>query len=295
MGNSVRLFAGLIAANAAAWVWALAAFHDKSMLLGTAFLAWSLGLRHAVDADHIAAIDNVTRRLLQTGTAPVSTGLFFALGHSAVVTLVAIAAAEAAPSVVDRLEQWSGIGTLLSVVFLLVIAAVNLALLRADGGGALARLCRPLFRLITRPWHMLFLGFLFGLGFDTATEIALLGLSATQGAQGLAVGSILVLPALFAAAMALVDTADAALMVRVYGRALVRPIYNRVITLASVAVAVGVAGIELAGFMVERWQPSDAFWGTMGLVVIGLFVAIWIGGAAFSRARRQEAGEAAAD
>jgi high-affinity nickel-transport protein len=323
MSKSVGLFSGLIAANAGAWAWALAVFGDRPVLLGTALLAWSLGLRHAVDADHIAAIDNATRKLMQAGGQPVSAGMFFALGHSAVVVLVAVASAMAAPLLGGQLEQWSAIGTLVSVLFLLAIALVNLVILRAnwralrtgcfDGpptdGGLLVRLCRPLFRLIARPWHMLLLGFLFGLGFDTATEIALLGLSATQAAQGLPTSSILVFPALFAAAMALVDTADSALMVRAYGWALASPIrrltYNLVITSVSVAVAVIVAGIQLFAFLAERWQPSGTFWGTMarlsehadgvGLVIIGVFVSIWIGAVVLSRHKRLAESEAAAD
>jgi high-affinity nickel-transport protein len=322
MRRVAGIFGLLILANAAVWGWALAAFQGQPMLLGLSLLAWSLGLRHAVDADHIAAIDNVTRKLLQAGRRPISVGLFFALGHSAVVALAAAGLAMAVPLLGDRFEAWRHIGgligTLVSVLFLLAIAATNLVVLRStwradrDGPsaeGGLVRLCRPLFRLITRPWHMFFLGFLFGLGFDTATEVALLGLSASQAAQGMSIWAILVFPALFAAAMALVDTADGVLMLRAYGWAFADPVrrlrYNVAITLVSVVVAVAVAGFQILGLVGEEGGPSGAFWDTIGrlndhadavgLAIIGVFVAIWIGAVLLHRARRADESGAAAD
>jgi high-affinity nickel-transport protein len=315
------LFGLLLAVNAAAWGWALVVFHDRPVLLGTSLLAWSLGLRHAVDADHIAAIDNVTRKLMQEGSRPLTVGLFFALGHSSVVALAALGVAAAVPLFGGRLEVWTRIGgtigTLVSVFFLLAIAATNLVILRSNGqdrqaapnGGLLARLCRPLFALIRRPWHMMVLGVLFGLGFDTATEVALLGLSATQAAHGASAGAILVFPALFATAMALVDTADGVLMTRAYGWALADPVrrlrYNRVLTLVSVAVAVVVAAIELLGLLSERWAQSGTFWDTIGhlndnadgvgLVIVGVFVALWIGAVVLYRSRRAQENTVVAD
>jgi nickel/cobalt transporter (NiCoT) family protein len=330
------IFGLLILANAAAWAWALVAFHGEPVLLGMALLASTLGLRHAVDADHIAAIDNVTRKFLQTGRRPLSVGLFFALGHSTVVALAVAGLAVAVPLLGDRFESWRHvgglIGTMVSVLFLLAIAAANLVSLRSNwralrttrrgdadaaqdldslsaGGGLLARLCRPLVRLITQPWHMFFLGFLFGLGFDTATEVALLGLSASQAAQGMSIWMILVFPALFAAAMALIDTADGVLMLRAYGWAFDKPArrlrYNLAITLISVVVAVAVAGFQLLGLIGEEWGPTGAFWDTIGrlndhtdgvgLAIIGVFVAIWIGAMLLHRSRRAKGGEAAAD
>jgi high-affinity nickel-transport protein len=213
-----------------------------------------------------------------------------------------------------------------SAFFLLAIAAANVAVLRSlwrargagqaaedpdrlAGGGLLARMARPVFGLIGRPWHMYFLGALFGLGFDTATEVALLGLSASHAAHGTSPWMILVFPALFAAAMALVDTADGVLMTRAYGWALAGPerrlTYNLTVTLASVVVAVAVAGVVLLGLARERWGQSGKFWDTigglndnadgLGLVIVGAFVAIWIGAAAFYRATRTQEGGAAAD
>ena len=332
----VGLLGSLILANVAAWAWALVAFHDQPVLLGTALLAWSLGLRHAVDADHIAAIDNVTRKLMQSGRRSVTVGLFFALGHSAVVALVVAGLAVATPLLGGRLESFREIGglvgTLASALFLFAIAIVNLVILRslwrifrrvrAGGryaeedldavlrdGGFLVRLCRPLFGLITRPWHMLLLGFLFGLGFDTATEVALLGLAASQSAHGLTLWSVLVFPALFAAGMSLVDTADGALMAGAYGWAFVKPVrklyYNLTITSVSVVVAVAVGSIEVFGLLRERLGSSGAFWDTitrlndnadsLGFAIIGVFVSIWIGAIALYRSRRRDEADAAAD
>jgi len=330
------LLGSLILANVAAWAWALVAFQDQPVLLGTALLAWSLGLRHAVDADHIAAIDNVTRKLMQEGRPSVTVGLFFALGHSAVVALVVAGLAVATPLLGERFEAFKEIGgligTLVSALFLFAIAIVNLVILRSlwrifrrvrDGGryvaedldaalrgsGLLVRLCRPLFGLITRPWHMLLLGFLFGLGFDTATEVALLGLAASQSAHGLPFLSVLVFPALFAAGMSLVDTADGALMAGAYGWAFEKPVrklyYNIVITSVSVAVAVVVGSIEVFGLLGERLGSSGVFWGTiarlndnadsLGFVIIGVFVSIWIGAVVFYRHKRRDEVDAAAD
>jgi high-affinity nickel-transport protein len=321
------LFGSLVAANLAGWSCALAAFHDRPVLLGTAFLAWSLGLRHAVDADHIAAIDNVTRKLVQAGRQPLSVGLFFALGHSAVVALAVALLAVAAPALEQWREAGSLIGTLLSAGFLFAIAIVNLAIFRstwrsfrrvqagakasdaAPANGLLARLARPLFALIAEPWHMLPLGFLFGLGFDTATEIALLGLSATQAANGLPVGAALVFPALFAAAMALVDSADGVLMLNAYGWASTRPTrrlaYNLTITFISIGVAFAVGTVELLGLLHQRLDGSGRFWDAIGrlngnadivgFVIIGVFVAVWIGALALHRYRRPDEADAAAD
>jgi high-affinity nickel-transport protein len=219
----VGIYALLIVLNVTAWAWAMIVFRDHTVLLGTALLAYGFGLRHAVDADHIAAIDNVTRKLMQAGQRPVSVGLYFALGHATVVVLASAAIAEAATAFTRHFDRFQGlgsvIGTLVSTIFLFSIATMNLVVLRAvwrsfrrlrRGGsyvaedfdlllnsrGLLARLFRPLFSIITRSWHMWPLGFLFGLGFDTATEVGLLGLSATQAAKGISGWSIMVFPAL---------------------------------------------------------------------------------------------------
>ena len=308
--NRIAAIYGLLAlANLAAWAWALVVFHDRPVLLGTALLAYGFGLRHAVDADHIAAIDNVTRKLMQAGQRPATVGLYFAIGHSAVVFIAVAILAAGTAALTGTLDRWRPVGglvgTTVSILFLLAIAASNLALLAAmartpaapgpapdhllEHRGFLARLFRPVFRLVTRPWHMAPLGILFGLGFDTATEIALLGVAATQASHGIPVSSILVFPALFAAAMALVDTTDGILMLRAYGWAAIEPTrkraYNIAITALSVLVAALVATVETLGLLREQLELEGRFWtavatlndnmGALGLTVIALFAAAW--------------------
>lgn len=310
----------LIGSNLAAWGWALLLFRDHPVLLGAALLAYGFGLRHAVDADHIAAIDNVTRKLVQEGKRPLLVGFFFALGHSSVVTLAVAGVAATATLLAAHFEAFravgSVIGTLVSAAFLLAIAAMNLVILRSvwhvyrdvrRGGhyveedfdlllnsrGLLARLFRPLFRLITRSWHMFPLGFLFGLGFDTATEISLLGIAASETARGLSIWSIMVFPALFAAGMTLVDTTDGVLMLGAYDWAFVNPLrklyYNLVITSLSALVALVIGGIEVLGLAGDRFGWEGWFWSgvegvsdhlnEVGFILVGLFIAVWIGSA----------------
>lgn len=306
----LSLYAVLIPLNLVVWVWALALFHGQPLLLGTALLAYSLGLRHAVDADHIAAIDNVTRKLMQDGQRPVAAGLCFALGHSAVVLLVTAGVALGSATLARGFEHWKGVGALVgtsvSAAFLLVIALANIVILMdvwrsfqhvrrggryepAAATGPLARLLRPAFRLIGRSWHMMPLGFLFGLGFDTATEVMLLGISATQATQGGSFAVILVFPALFAAGMALVDTTDGIMMLNAYQWAYVKPIrklwYNLTITAVSVAVALLVGGIETLGLVGSRMGLDGWFWDAvgdlnanfnlLGFGIVGLFLAAW--------------------
>ena len=313
----VGIYALLALFNVGAWLWALIAFHGQPLLLGTGLVAWSFGLRHAVDADHIAAIDNVTRKLMQDGRRPVTVGFFFALGHSAVVVLVAVAVAATAAALENRFEAWKTVGgivsTSVSALFLFLIAGMNIVILRGvwvtfnkvrrgepyvdadldlllNGRGLLARLFRPLFRLVSNPLWMLPLGFLFGLGFDTATEISLLGLSASQASQGLSIWIVLVFPILFAAGMTLVDTTDGILMLGAYEWAFVRPIrklyYNLTITLVAVVVALLIGGIEALGLFGGQLGLRGGFWdavGTLndnfdnlGFVIIGVFLAAWL-------------------
>ncbi len=310
------LYAVLLAANGAAWLAALITFRQHPVLLGTALLAYSFGLRHAVDADHIAAIDNVTRKLMQDGARPAATGFFFSLGHSTIVVLASVAIAATAAVFRGRLDTVHSIGgvigTTVSSLFLLAVAAMNIVILLGvyrsfrrvksgqpfrdgdlnmllAGGGLLARLCRPLFAVIGQSWHMYPLGILFGLGFDTATEIGLLGISATQASQGLSVWSILIFPALFTAGMSLVDTTDSILMLGAYEWAFVKPIrklyYNLTITFVSVLVALVVGGIEALGLVREELGLTGLFWdgigalngnsGMIGYLIIGIFAVSW--------------------
>jgi nickel/cobalt transporter (NiCoT) family protein len=315
--KSARLIAGLIAFNVLAWVWAFVAFRHYPLLLGTSLLAYSLGLRHAVDADHIAAIDNVTRKLMQEGKRPLFAGLFFSLGHSTIVVaataLIAATAMAVQTSFAGFREIGGIIGTSVSSLFLFAIAAMNLLVLRgvwrafrrvrrgeacrdedidmlAVGGGPLARIARPLFRLIGKSWHMYPLGFLFGLGFDTATEIGLMGIAAAEAARGMPVWSILAFPVLFTAGMSLIDTADSLLMTGAYGWAFMKPIrklyYNLTVTLVSVLIAVLVGGIEALGLIADRLQLKGGLWdftaslsehfGVLGYGIVGMFAGCWL-------------------
>jgi high-affinity nickel-transport protein len=323
----IGIYSLLIFANLAAWAWAALIFRQHPVLLGTALLAYSFGLRHAVDADHIAAIDSATRRLMQEGKRPVGVGFFFAMGHSTVVILAAAGVAGTATAAAGSFEQFKAvgaiIGTSVSALFLFAVAALNLIILRGvwrsfrhvrKGGryaeedfdlllnsrGLLTRLFRPAFRLVSESWHMYPLGFLFGLGFDTASEVALLGISATAAAKGVSLWSIMVFPALFAAGMSLIDTTDGVLMVGAYGWAFLKPIrklyYNLAITFVSVALAVLIGGIEALGLLGDQLGLRGRFWdgigalnanfNFLGFAVIGLFIAAWIGSIIVYRYRR---------
>jgi len=313
----VALYGLLGAFNLGAWCWAFVAFHRFPVLLGTAFLAYSFGLRHAVDADHIAAIDNVTRKLMQQGKRPVAVGLMFSLGHSTIVIVGSIAIAATALALQHRIdsvrESGGVIGTLVSALFLFAIALVNLIVLQAvirsfmrvrrgepyveedfdlllGNRGFLSRLFRPMFNLIRTSWHMYPLGILFGLGFDTATEIGLLGISAAEASKGLSLSSILVFPALFAAGMSLIDSTDNILMLGAYGWAFVKPVrklyYNITITSVSVVVALAVGGIEALGLMVNQFHLTGGVWGLVGKLndnfgmlgygIVALFALSWV-------------------
>jgi nickel/cobalt transporter (NiCoT) family protein len=316
-GKAIGLYAFLLTGNVAAWLWALVEFHDRPVLLGLAFLAYSFGLRHAFDADHIAAIDNVTRKLMQEGRRPLAAGFFFSLGHSSVVVGLAVVIALTTTALQDRFDSFKeiggAIGTTVSALFLFVIAAANIVVLAQvyrtfqsvkNGGrfaeedvdhllshrGLLGRIFRPAFRLIERSWHMYPLGLLFGLGFDTATEVGLLGISATQASQGLSLWSILIFPALFTAGMSLMDTADSTIMVGAYGWAFVRPIrklyYNMTITFVSVVAALVIGGVEALGLIGDKLALQGPFWsfiagvsdnlGLLGYGIVGFFIASWI-------------------
>jgi nickel/cobalt transporter (NiCoT) family protein len=326
-GKVLGIYSLLLVFNGAAWLWAIVALRHFPVLLGTAFLAYSFGLRHAVDADHIAAIDNVTRKLMQEGKRPIAVGFMFSLGHSTIVLLGSMTIAWTTLVLQQRVnvvkEIGGMVGTLLSIIFLFGIAVVNLVVLRSiwrtfsrvregepyveedldlllGGRGLLARLFRPMFRMITRSWHMYPLGVLFGLGFDTATEIGVLGISAAEASKGLSLWSILIFPALFAAGMALIDTTDNILMLGAYGWAFVKPIrklyYNLTITSVSVVVAFVVGGIEALGLLVGRFHLKGTFWnavsrlnenfGTLGYFIVGLFFFSWVASVAFYKWRR---------
>jgi len=312
----VAIYLLLFAINVVAWVWAALALSGRPAVLGTAFLAYVLGLRHAVDADHIAAIDNVVRKLMQEGKRPVSAGLFFSLGHSLVVTIAVAVIVGTAFALEGRLHPFKVIGSIIgtgaSAFFLLAIAAINLVILRGvwksfrrarrgepvaeheldmllSGRGLLARIFRPLFRMVSRSWQMFPIGFLFGLGFDTATEITLFTVVATQASGGMSFATVMSFPAMFTAGMTLIDTTDSVLMVGAYGWAFLNPIrkiwYNLTITAISVLVASLIGGIEALGLISDQLGLAGGFWDTIGkmndglanfgYLVIGIFVVSW--------------------
>lgn len=315
--NIARLYAFLIVLNLGAWALAFAAFSKQPILLGTAILAYTFGLRHAVDADHISAIDNVTRKLMQERKRPVAVGFFFSLGHSTIVVALSVAIAIAASVVktqIPSLQSFGGlVGTSVSAAFLLIIAAINIVVLadifrtfrEVRGGriyndqsldeilnqrGLMGRFFRPLLKIVDKSWKMYPIGVLFGLGFDTATEIGLLGITAVQAGKGLPVYDILIFPLLFTAGMSLLDTTDGVLMLGAYGWAFVKPMrklyYNMVITLVSVLVAVVIGGIEALSIVAGQLKLHGGIWdgidslsgqfGTLGFIILGIFIASWV-------------------
>jgi nickel/cobalt transporter (NiCoT) family protein len=313
----VAIYLLLFAFNAVVWTWAFAALSSHPTLLGTALLAYVLGLRHAVDADHIAAIDNVVRKLMQEGKRPISAGLFFSLGHSLVVAIAVAVIVGTAFALQGKLHPFKVIGSVIgtgtSSFFLLTIAAINLFILRGvwrsfqrarrgepvadqeldhllSGRGLLARMFRPLFRMVRRSWQMFPLGFLFGLGFDTATEITLFTVAGSQASDGMSFGTVMIFPALFAAGMTLIDTSDSVLMVGAYGWAFLNPIrkiwYNLTITAISALVAMLIGGIEALGLIADKLELNGVFWDAIGRLnkelagfgyfVVAIFIASWI-------------------
>ena len=299
----IVIYAALVGANAIVWLLAflfLAPSH--AVLLGTALLAYTFGLRHAVDPDHISAIDNVTRKLMQEGKQPVAVGFYFSLGHSTIVVAMTLAIVLAAGAVRVHLPSLEGLGSLLgtgvSAAFLFIIAAINAFVLvdilrgirrgregeklssltldeSLDRRGLLGRIFKPLLRLVSRSRDMYLIGLLFGLGFDTATEVGLLGIAAIEAGKGLPIWTILLFPALFTVGMSLIDTTDGILMLGAYGWAFLNPArklyYNLTITSASVFVAVLVACVELAGIVGGGAQLA---W--LGSAIVGFFALAWV-------------------
>jgi nickel/cobalt transporter (NiCoT) family protein len=286
--------------------------------LGLGVTAYTLGMRHAFDADHIGAIDNVTRKLMSEGQRPLSAGFFFSLGHSTVVFALATLLAfgirglsGAVESDSSGLHQVTGlIGPSVSGAFLLLIGTLNLVILvgivkvfrrmrhgelderelerRLDSRGFMNRLYGRATRAIRKPWQMYPLGLLFGLGFDTATEIGLLASAgAAAASSGIPFYAILCLPVLFAAGMSLLDTIDGAFMSFAYGWAFARPVrkiyYNITVTALSVAVALIVGSIELIAVLSDRLSLTGGVWdvvsgidlNVVGYAIAGLFVATW--------------------
>jgi nickel/cobalt transporter (NiCoT) family protein len=285
--------------------------------VGVGLTAYMLGVRHAFDADHIASIDNTTRKLVGEGRSSVSAGFWFSLGHSSVVfvaSLLLVAGVRSVAGVVQdensAVAQTLGlIGTLVAGTFLLLIGVMNLGAAfgiarvfrRMRTGefdeaelerhlhrrGFLTRVLGRVVRRVSKPWHLYPVGLLMGLGFDTATQVALLVLAAGSAAFVLPWYAILVLPVLFAAGMSLFDTADGILMSRAYGWAFLKPIrkvfYNLAVTLLSVTVALVIGLLVLIGLVVERFdlESGPLLWvasldlGHVGFAIVGLFVLTW--------------------
>jgi len=286
--------------------------------LGLGLLAYSLGLRHAFDADHIAAIDNTTRKLMTDGKRPVSVGFWFSLGHSSIVFglcfLLGIGVRALAGSVTNDgslLHSVTGlVGTLVSGLFLLLIGVLNLVVLRHILGvfrtmrrgefdeaelerrlaerGAMNRLLSGLTKAVRKPWQMYPVGLLFGLGFDTATEVSLLVLAGGAAVFNLPWYAILTLPVLFAAGMSLLDSIDGCFMNFAYGWAFANPVrkvfYNITVTALSVAVALVIGLIELTGLLADKLDITSgplAWLGGLdlnyvGYAIVGLFVLTWL-------------------
>jgi high-affinity nickel-transport protein len=285
--------------------------------VGTGITAYTLGLRHAFDADHISAIDNTTRKLMAEGKRPMSVGFFFSLGHSTIVFMLAFLFAIGVKALNGQVKNDSStlhnvtnwIGTGVSGTFLYVIAALNVVILwgiikvflemrtgkyneeqleqQLNSRGLMNRFFGRFTKTITKPWQMYPIGVLFGLGFDTATEVALLFLAAGAAGAGLPFYAILCLPILFAAGMSLLDTIDGSFMNFAYGWAFSKPVrkvfYNITITGLSAMVALVIGTIEIVGLVATTLNAHGSFWAwwenininTLGFIIVGMFVATW--------------------
>lgn len=309
LGSCLLLF------NVLVWLGVIVASRSYAVLIGSAFLAYSFGLRHAVDPDHIAAIDNTTRKLMQEGKHPVGVGLFFSLGHSSVVVALSAILALSSSYAKHNLATWQHaggvIGTSVSAGFLLIIGIINLVVLvdivhtwhqvrlgdafdaqtlesYLQNRGLITRLLKPLLRTVQQSWNMYPIGVLFGLGFDTASEVGLLALSAVAGANGLPFWAVLLLPLSFTAGMSVVDSIDGVLMLGAYGWAFVKPVrklyYNMSITMISVFIALFIGGIEGLQALGSQTGASGGIWAlanrmslqNMGFYIIGTFVVAWL-------------------
>ena len=336
-GRLGLMAAVVLAVNVIGWgifVFAIAPHHFRykglGIGLGVALTAWTLGARHGFDADHISAIDNTTRKLMADGGRPLGTGFFFALGHATILVLVGAGLCVAARAVFGAIvnpdsgfETTGGvIGTSLSAGFLYLIAALNLVVLagilkvfrqirqgtfdeeelerQLQTRGLMYRFFGRFMRSITKSWHMFFVGAVFGIGFDTATEVLLLSATATAATQGLPWYAVLSLPLLFAGGLTIFDTLDGFFMNFAYGWAFARPVrkvyYNLVITGLSIAVALLIGTIEIASVLSDKLNLHGGIWDLManfninqaGYIVVGLFIAVWFAAVAYWKIARIE-------
>lgn len=274
-----KIVLSLVLVNALMLTTLLVLSHAYPALFSAGLLALSFGLRHAVDADHIAAIDNVTRRLIAEGKQPLLVGLWFSLGHSGVVCIICVATACGA-EYLQNSGLFEGVGAMVSTAVsasvLFLIGTANLVALlssrkhTSDGGhshahaqGVIARCCPTVLGLVDAEWKMFGLGFFFGLGFETSSEVALLALAAMSPGQGIPPLATLLLPLLFAGGMSLIDTLDGLLMSWAYGYATTtsgRVDYNSFLTVASSMIAIAVGGVELLGCIQSQLKLGGPFW-----------------------------------
>jgi len=306
------LTAAAVIANFGAWVCALMIFHQRPALMGVCLLAWCYGLRHAMDADHLVAIDTVIRKMMQRGLRPYSIGAWFSLGHTSIVMLATIALAAAHSAFMNHLGWFSDVGsvtgTIISAVFLLFMALSNMLILFSvtrrffqykrgvkapdnlpgdQPAVRRGRLMNTVFRGVNRNWHMFLVGVVFGLGFESATEVSLLGIASAT--TGIAVWSILVFPLLFGTGMMLIDTLDNVLMINAYGWAFNQPqrklVYNMVVTGASIILALMIGGGEILSYLARKEVLHGPGWnsfavitdnpGMTGAGIAGLFCIMW--------------------
>jgi nickel/cobalt transporter (NiCoT) family protein len=298
--------------------------------LGVAVTAWFLGFRHAFDADHISCIDNTTRKLMADGKRPLSGGFFFSFGHATIVMAVGVGITVAARAVFGAVVNPSSayetaggtIGTLVSAGFLYLIALLNLIVLagifkvfrdmrrgaydeaqleaQLQARGLMYRFFGRFMRSIRHPWQLYFVGLVFGIGFDTTTEVVLLAATAYAAIQGLPYYAVLALPFLFAGGLMLFDTLDGLFMNFAYGWAFARPVrkvyYNLVITGLSIGAAFIIGTIEILGVLTDELHLNGAFWNivanfninTAGFAIVALFIAVWVGALAYWRFGRVE-------
>lgn len=304
--------------------------HYRGLGIGIAVTAYTLGLRHAFDADHISAIDNTTRKLMSDGQRPLSVGYFFSLGHSTIVVAIGIGIVVAEKTVYSAvsnnnssLEQFGGVfGTIVSAAFLYLIALMNVVILvgivkiwrsmrrgeydeaaleaQLQQRGFMNRFFGRWMRSINKPWQMYPVGVVFGMGFDTATEVALLATTALLATQHIAWYAILVLPILFTAGMSIMDTLDGCFMNTAYGWAFMKPVrkvyYNLTITGLSVAICYFIGTIEVLGLIPQELHWHGPFWSFMenfdinkaGFVIVGMFIATWLLAVGIWKAARVE-------
>ncbi len=305
--QKTRLYSVILGLNMAAWTAAIYAFHASPAMFGIAIAAYGFGLRHAMDADHVAAIDNVSRKLIKSGTDATFVGFNFALGHSAVVVAAVLGIAfftRAGGG--EQLFEGTMAGGIISSAFLLTIGIANLFLLKdilpashdvkrnarhSDHKpiGIIARFLRPLIDKVQSAKWMMPLGFLFGLGFETATEIAILSGASFHASQGMSIGTILIFPCLFAAGMMLVDSLNASMMIGAYTwgseRHASRLRYNVVITLMSSLIAIFIGSVQTISMLAEHFSPSEQLsayladmqdhMSNLGYYMLGVAVICW--------------------